>query len=133
MLKLILALLLILHISATTTCGGNCPSNTCYSCTCGSTKKIISPTCSGYSWNQNCCKCIISKLSGNNEHFMTLAFGYLNIGILGIEEKDYCTTKNNLCGYVDNKACAYKRYVEAGNDWSYWKFEAIACGCPTHL
>ena len=51
------------------TCGGNCPSGTCTTCYCGTSKSIYSAAtaCSQYSgWSQGCCQCIISHESGGN-------------------------------------------------------------------
>src|SRR5687767_12965826 len=49
------------------TCGGNCPSGTCSSCKCGTSKNVvnIANECSKYTgWSQSCCQCIISHESG---------------------------------------------------------------------
>lgn len=130
MQRLILVLLLIFHISSNT-CGGNCPSNTCTSCICGTSKSPSAPDCSKYTWDRNCCKCISTKVSQNNKHFMTQAFGFLEIGMFGISEDDYCTSRAYLCNHGDNTACAFEIYIESLKDWSYWDYEATACGCPT--
>jgi len=64
----IIVLLLLLTIAFASTCGGNCPSGKCTTCVCGSTKKVedIAAWCSKHSWNQACCKCIVSHESGGN-------------------------------------------------------------------
>merc|ERR1712146_199284 len=49
------------------TCGGNCPSNTCSSCDCGTSPNNvnINSYCSKYSdWSQSCCQCIVQHESG---------------------------------------------------------------------
>merc|ERR1712107_876132 len=46
------------------TCGGNCPSNTCSSCDCGTSPNNvnINSYCSKYSdWSQSCCQCIATR------------------------------------------------------------------------
>lgn len=66
----ILALALLLALVLADSCGGNCPSGRCPTCYCGTSKKMedIASWCSKYSWNQACCKCIVSHESGGNAH-----------------------------------------------------------------
>lgn len=63
---LVLALLLALVFADS--CGGNCPSGKCPTCYCGTSKNMqdIAAWCGKYSWNQACCKCIVSHESGGN-------------------------------------------------------------------
>jgi hypothetical protein len=71
--------------TAASTCGGNCPSNSCNNCICGLARTIIIALgyCKNYSWNNNCCMCIAEKVSAMNGHFMQETKG-LQIGIMGI-------------------------------------------------
>jgi hypothetical protein len=68
-MKIVLGLLLIALVFANT-CGGNCPPGNCPTCYCGTTKSILDSAtwCAKYSWNQNCCKCIIAHESSGNAH-----------------------------------------------------------------
>ena len=90
MLKVDLILLLfVIVLVHSNTCGGNCPSNTCGDCLCGTKiEKISSSNCSRYAWNQNCCKCIVSKISGWNKRYMSKAFDFLEVGLFGIDVDD---------------------------------------------
>jgi hypothetical protein len=65
---LLFAVLLVLVLADS--CGGNCPSGKCPTCYCGTSKSMqdIASWCSKYSWNQACCKCIVSHESGGNAH-----------------------------------------------------------------
>jgi hypothetical protein len=85
-LKFCLLLLLIVLSAAASTCGTNCPSNTCTNCICGNLRTIIVPEgfCKNFSWNKDCCKCIAEKVSAMNGHFMQQSMGGLQIGIMGI-------------------------------------------------
>jgi hypothetical protein len=62
--------LLLVALALADSCGGNCPSGKCPTCYCGTAKRMedIATWCAKYSWNQNCCKCIVSHESGGNAH-----------------------------------------------------------------
>lgn len=64
----LLVLALLLAIVLADSCGGNCPSGKCPTCYCGTSKNMqdIATWCGKYSWNQACCKCIVSHESGGN-------------------------------------------------------------------
>ena len=53
-------------------CGANCPSGKCPHCYCGNTTRAIDiPTwCGKHSWNQACCKCIVSHESKGNANLL---------------------------------------------------------------
>lgn len=79
----------ILVVALCDSCGGNCISGNCPSCPCGSDKKIvnISVWCARYSWNQNCCKCIVSHESGGNANAMSYrSYGAFSVGLMQIEQ-----------------------------------------------
>jgi|688.fasta_scaffold1206719_1 hypothetical protein len=67
-MKIAIVLLLLVALAFADSCGGNCPSGRCPTCYCGTTKSVldIAAWCAKYSWNQNCCKCIVSHESGGN-------------------------------------------------------------------
>ena len=44
---------------------------------------------------------------------MTQAHGYLELGLFGIIEDDYCTKKSELCLSAQGTACAYEIYLES--------------------
>lgn len=70
LLALIITTLLV-SMSKSDTCGGNCPTGKCPNCFCGQTKLIvdIAAWCSKYTgWDQSCCKCIAAHESGGNAH-----------------------------------------------------------------
>lgn len=69
-MKVIVTIALLLALALADTCGGNCPSGKCPTCPCGSTKNVqdIATWCAKYSWNQACCKCIVSHESSGNAH-----------------------------------------------------------------
>lgn len=66
----VLVVLLLIALALADSCGGNCPSGKCPTCYCGTTKnnQDIATWCAKYSWNQACCKCIVSHESGGNAH-----------------------------------------------------------------
>lgn len=82
-MKIILALLLLSLVLADS-CGGNCPSGNCKNCFCGAGKNVVDiiAWCAKYSWNQNCCKCIVSHESAGNAHATALnENGSSNVGL----------------------------------------------------
>jgi hypothetical protein len=64
-MKKLLFLFFVFIVIWADTCGGNCPSGLCPACPCGTQKLIVDiPTwCAKKSWNQSCCKCIVSHES----------------------------------------------------------------------
>lgn len=68
----IFILALLVFFAFAESCGGNCPSGKCPSCPCGTNRKVedIAAWCSKHSWNQACCKCIVSHESGGNANSM---------------------------------------------------------------
>ena len=58
----IVILALIISLALADSCGGNCPSGKCPSCPCGTSRATadIGAWCAKYSWNQDCCRCIVS-------------------------------------------------------------------------
>lgn len=68
--KSLIVFFAILNLALANTCGGNCPSNRCNSCVCGTSKMYvdINSYCSQGSWSQSCCTCIVKNESGGNAH-----------------------------------------------------------------
>lgn len=63
---------LLVALALADTCGGNCPSGKCPYCHCGyyPNKIDINSFCARHSWNQACCRCIITRESGGNANAM---------------------------------------------------------------
>jgi len=119
-------------------CGGNCPGNNCDNCWCGSSKNVISAAaianvCAGYSWNQACCKCIVSKESGGNLNAVgqnsgvSASYKY-DVGLFQVNSFNWnaCNGGAAPCSQAANFACAKKVYGWGG--WKNWSTGA-GCGC----
>lgn len=67
-MKIAILLVVLVAVAFADSCGGNCPSGKCPTCYCGTNKSMqdIATWCAKYSWNQACCKCIVSHESGGN-------------------------------------------------------------------
>jgi hypothetical protein len=116
------------------TCGGNCPSGTCTSCPCGSTKLSydIATECAKYSaWNQACCKCIVSHESGGNAHAVYQnTGGSHDVGFWQVNSMNWasCNGGKAPCDIDANRACAEKVWAWGGKTWKLWS-TAKTCGC----
>jgi hypothetical protein len=67
--KVFLMAIILFRIVGANTCGGNCPTNDCVDCPCGTKvhKVNAGKYCNIYSkWSQTCCLCIASHESGDN-------------------------------------------------------------------
>ena len=124
-------------------CGGNCPDNSCVRCLCGTQPSYVSidEYCAlGWRWNQNCCKCIVSKLSKGNQNFQrTVLFSVLEqewLGVLPIQIENVEKVCNNiqkptdLCDFRINAQCAEHFVIDNKKSWSLWSGAALGCGCP---
>jgi hypothetical protein len=80
-----LALLSAVAVTANT-CGGNCPSNDCSSCPCGTSTAFVNidQWCAKFGgWNQACCRCIVSHESSGNAHAINQNVGgSLDVGLI---------------------------------------------------
>jgi hypothetical protein len=115
------------------TCGGNCPSGKCPTCYCGTNKSMqdISAMCAKYSWDQNCCKCIVSHESGGNAHALNYnSNGSTDAGLWQINNVNWgqCSEGKAPCDANVNLNCAIKVYQWGGNTFKLWSTHA-ACGC----
>mmetsp|Transcript_6687 Transcript_6687/g.18890 ORF Transcript_6687/g.18890 Transcript_6687/m.18890 type:complete len:145 (+) Transcript_6687:45-479(+) len=132
---IVMVVLGVLAVSVTAgTCGGNCPSNTCGSCPCGTSSNYVDPSsyCSMYSgWSQTCCECIANKESGGNANAMNYNTNdSFDIGLFQINEInwDSCSGGNAPCDPKANEGCAEKVFQWGGNTWSLWS----TCGLCSH-
>lgn len=76
--------LLLAVLAFANTCGENCPAGDCPTCFCGVGKNPvdIATWCAKSTWNQNCCKCIVSHESAGNAHAVTYnPNGSSNVGL----------------------------------------------------
>ncbi len=137
----VLTALLLVSVALAGNCGGNCPDNSCPRCLCGTTPNYINldEYCQqGWRWNQNCCKCIVSKLSRGNEHFQRTnlipqfdELGVLPIKVDGIEKICNGIDKpTDLCDWRINARCAEYIVIDTKKAWSLWAGAALGCGCP---
>ena len=121
----IIVALFLLSLAMADSCGGNCPSGNCKNCFCGAGKNMvdISAWCAKYSWNQSCCKCIVSHESAGNAHATTLnENGSSNVGLWQVNTVNWnaCSGGSAPCDPNTNLACAVKVYQNGGNTWKAW-------------
>ena len=133
MFKHLLFLALFLSSLSADTCGGNCPSNDCSSCPCGTqpSSQDISSWCSQYSWDQSCCECIVSHESGGNANAANLnSNGSFEVGLFQINDLNWgqCNGGAAPCDVQSNLNCAIKVYQWGGNSFKLWS-TAAGCGC----
>jgi len=115
------------------TCGGNCPSNDCPSCVCGSSTDYvdIASLCAEYgSWSQSCCQCIVTHESSGNanaENYNTN--GSYDVGAFQINSVNWpsCNGGKAPCDVSSNLACAKMiwGYYHSFQLWS----TCGGCGC----
>ena len=124
--------ILVICIDAST-CGVNCPTNTCPTCPCGNTAYPldVAKACQSYSWSQSCCKCIAEIASGGNSYAMHYAGGSMNVGFLQINSANWasCNNGNAPCVLNANLVCAEMIYKWGNNTWALWGATASTCGC----
>lgn len=124
---------LLIAVGLADSCGGNCPSGKCPSCPCGTTKNMqdIATWCGKHSWNQACCKCIVSHESGGNAHATNYnSNGSTDVGLWQINSINWggCSGGKAPCDPTQNLNCAIKVYQGSGNSWRPWSTHT-ACGC----
>ena len=116
------------------TCGGNCPSNDCPSCPCGTSPspQNIAHWCSQYSgWNQACCQCIVSHESGGNANALNYnTNGSFDVGLWQINSVNWgqCNGGQTPCNLNSNLNCAIDVWKWGGNSFRLWS-TAAGCGC----
>jgi hypothetical protein len=118
-----------------TTCGGNCPSNDCSSCPCGtsSNRQNIQQWCSKFSsWNQAQCECIITHESGGNANAVNQnTGGSIDAGLWQINSQNWasCSSSKAPCDPNLNLACAIKVWQWGGNSFKLWSTCHICNAC----
>merc|ERR1712146_222209 len=116
------------------TCGGNCPSNTCSSCDCGTSPNNvnINSYCSKYSdWSQSCCQCIVQHESGGNANAQNHnTNGSDDVGLFQINDFNWasCSGGSAPCNPDTNTKCAHDVWSWGGKTWKNWA-TCGACGC----
>ena len=133
-MKTVLLIALILALAFAETCGGNCPGGKCPSCPCGTTKnpQDIASWCGKYSsWNQACCKCVVSHESGGNGNALNYnTNGSFDVGLWQINAVNWgsCSGGTAPCNVQTNLNCAIKVWQWGGNSFKLWS-TAKGCGC----
>lgn len=132
-MKAIIVIMMVLAIAFADSCGGNCPSGKCPTCFCGTSKNMqdIATWCGKYSWNQACCKCVVSHESGGNANALNYnTNGSTDVGLWQINNVNWasCSSGKAPCDPSTNLNCAIKVYQWGGNTWKLWSTHT-ACGC----
>ncbi|ELR15113.1 uncharacterized protein ACA1_215950 [Acanthamoeba castellanii str. Neff] len=129
-----LVLLLCLPAVLADRCGGNCPSNNCNSCPCGTTPAYtdVASACRRFNgWSQSCCECIIRHESGGNLHAVNHNRGGSNdVGLWQINDMNWssCNGGHAPCDLESNLKCAIKVWGWGHNSFRLWS-TCKACGC----
>ena len=103
------------HADVGSNCGGNCPAGNCGTCDCGTNKNFtdLETLCSGVSWDKNCCKCIILRISLGNTNYMVSngTYGVVDRAGLAAFNYDECNYKaNERCYPPVTKSCMFTIY-----------------------
>ena len=113
-------------------CGGNCLSAECPECTCGNTPNYVTieHICSKLSWNQSCCKCVLSRENGGNANAIkyTPKRNY-DLGLFMINHFFWLThqCEGHPCEPEANAKCAFEAYKDKKS--FSWMQSAAGCGC----
>ena len=120
-------------------CGGNCPSDTCPSCPCGTTRSFtnIAAACALYTvWSQSCCECIVNYESdGNlNAMFYNVVPKTYHVGLWQIGQNNWASCNNGSapCSETANLNCAIKMFQYGGNSWKNWPSCSDCAECCNH-
>lgn len=118
-------------------CGGNCPSDSCPKCVCGIIPHLVSINawCAKYSWDQRCCKCIVSHESAGNANALNFNVDdSYDVGLFQINQCnwDKCNGGMAPCDLNENLQCAIQIYKWSGNSFELWATAAM-CGCDKKL
>jgi len=129
-----LILLVCLPFIAANTCGGNCPSNDCSSCPCGTgTAPVdIAAQCARGPWNQACCECIIRHESGGNSHALNEnSNGSFDVGLWQVNSMNWgvCNGGHAPCDVDSNLKCAIDVYNWGGHNFHLWSTCHFCAGC----
>ena len=88
--------------------------------------------CAKHSWNQACCRCVISKESSGNAHACHRnSNGSIDAGLWQINQMNWasCSGGSAPCDPSTNLNCAIKVYNWGGRTWRLWS----TCGSPSIL
>ena len=133
-MRTIAVLAIIALAVAAETCGGNCPSDDCNSCPCGTSRDVvdIDSFCSQYSgWSMECCRCIVSHESGGNAHAVNHnSNGSNDVGLFQINDINWpsCSGGQPPCNPSTSLECAKEVFHWGSNTWKLWS-TCGGCGC----
>ncbi|KNC51181.1 uncharacterized protein AMSG_11986 [Thecamonas trahens ATCC 50062] len=108
------------------TCGGNCPSNDCTNCLCGTSSSYVSISewCAKFSgWDQSQCQCIVHHESSGNAHAQNHnTNGSNDIGVWQINSVNWgsCSKGRPPCDASSNLACAIQVWKWGGKSFRLW-------------
>ncbi len=116
-------------------CGGNCATNDCPSCPCGTTMRYanITNVCAQYGgWSFECCACMVSLESGgdlNAANYNHSSRTY-DVGLWQINQNNWpsCNGGSAPCNEVETLQCAIKQFQSGGNTWKGWS-TCAECEC----
>jgi hypothetical protein len=135
MRSLVVCVLAVLVCAAVAdTCGGNCPSNDCPSCPCGTSTSYVSidSWCGSFSgWNQACCRFIVQHESSGNAHAVNHnSNGSFDVGVWQINSVNWndCNGGRAPCDPSSNLQCATQVWRWGGNSFRLWS-TCGECGC----
>jgi len=116
-----------LALVSANTCGGNCPSNDCPGCPCGTGSAYvnIANACAQYGgWNQDQCRCIVSHESSGNAHAANYNPGgnTYDIGVWQVNTINWstCSGGNPPCDQSTNLGCAIDVWRWGGGTFKLW-------------
>eukprot|EP01111_Echinosteliopsis_oligospora_P005998 TRINITY_DN1986_c0_g1_i1.p1 TRINITY_DN1986_c0_g1~~TRINITY_DN1986_c0_g1_i1.p1 ORF type:complete len:162 (-),score=27.27 TRINITY_DN1986_c0_g1_i1:66-515(-) len=116
------------------TCGGNCPSDDCSGCPCGTDSAYVDipSVCSQYDgWDQGCCQCIVNAESGGNANAVNEnTNGSFDVGVWQINSMNWASCNNGAapCDVNSNMQCAIAVWQWGGNSFNLWS-TCGGCGC----
>eukprot|EP01089_Gocevia_fonbrunei_P013825 TRINITY_DN3637_c0_g1_i1.p1 TRINITY_DN3637_c0_g1~~TRINITY_DN3637_c0_g1_i1.p1 ORF type:complete len:140 (-),score=24.39 TRINITY_DN3637_c0_g1_i1:40-459(-) len=116
------------------TCGGNCPSNDCPSCPCGTSTNYvnIADICSQYSgWDQGCCQCIVNhESSGDSNAANYNSNSSFDVGVFQVNSVNWsdCSGGSAPCDINTNLQCAIQVWKWGGGSFRLWS-TCSGCGC----
>jgi len=123
--------LTLVSLAHTDTCGGNCPSDSCSTCLCGTDVSYQDATawCNQFDgWDQQCCECIVEYGSLNNSNSVDNVAGIDYVGLWQIPNTDWdCASGNPPCDVNVNLQCAIKLWQQT-DTFTSWLSCGI-CGC----
>eukprot|EP01031_Cornospumella_fuschlensis_P046061 gene46061-56386_t len=120
------------------TCGGNCPSDGCSSCPCGTATNYVdidSWCAQNQGWNQTSCQCIMKHESGGNANAVHVnGDNSVDVGLWQINDFNwpYCSNSVAPCDAATNLECAKLVYEWGGYTWKFWVTCSICGVCDSN-